>query len=155
MLLGHIAANGIRSPLGQLIVIGVAANPIGETLDLEDEVLPIFVLRSVTDCSAPFTRVFASFARVSAVSACDCARSALPRTSVMSVDSRPMSCVLRREVSSNSPARCSSGVTRSLMVLRAYFLVAHPPELNTTIVVKIIKIVSLFFIFSLPLLVRM
>src|SRR5262249_29930682 len=52
------------------------------------------------------------------------------------------------EVSSSSPVLCSSGATRSLIRLRAYFFVAHPePSANSPTVramIETLGIISLF-----------
>src|SRR2546423_7664344 len=61
-----------------------------------------------------------------------------------------MSCVLRRDVSSSEPARCSSGVMRSLTRLREYFLVAQPTEPRINNMLRANKPATFIFISNSP-----
>src|SRR2546423_5685399 len=61
-----------------------------------------------------------------------------------------MSWVLRRDVSSREPARCSSGVMRSLTRLRAYFLVAQPTEPRINKMLRVNKPATFIFMFKSP-----
>ena len=61
---------------------------------------------------------------------------------------RPISCVLRREVSSSSPARFSSGVTRSLMRFRTCFLVAQAEAAKDNATARLNIAIALSFIVS-------